>query len=41
MLDRLHRAWICCEWHALSLVVVNDLYVVGMRSHTDPRAALF
>ncbi len=20
----------CCEWHALTLVVVNDLYVVGV-----------
>ena len=25
----------CCEWHALSLVVVNDLYVVGVALPED------
>ena len=25
----------CCEWHALSLVVVNDLYVVGVALSED------
>jgi|SRR6185437_16414386 hypothetical protein len=25
----------CCEWHALTLVVVNDLYVVGIALPED------